>query len=209
LQQPELIKPYLLALQSNHAEEKKAIAIIPAEPVEKTDVKTLQPLIDKGAIIIPVAQNSNYLMADFVSAKNITDNDVKLLLSVKKQLAWLKLNDTYIGDSALSAIGQCTNLTLLQLNNTKITDKGLASIKNLNKLQLLNLVGTKVTAGGVMQLQSIKGLQSIYLYQTGVNKNDWPALKKAFPKTEIDSGGYVVPLFQTDTEIVKKPIGAK
>ena len=178
LKQPELIKPYLLALQSDHV-EKKAIPIIPTEPVEKADEKSLQPLIDKGVIIIPVAQNSNYLMANFVSAINITDADIKLLLPVKKQLTWLKLNDTGITDSALSVISQCTNLTLLQLNNTKITDKGLGLIKNLNKLQSISLVGTKVTAKGVMQLQSIKGLQSIYLYQTGVNKNDWPALTKS------------------------------
>jgi len=97
----------------------------------------------------------------------------------------------------------------LQLNNTRITDKGLGLIKNLNKLQSLSLVGTKVTANGVIQLQSIKGLQSIYLYQTGVNKNDWPALQKAFPKTEVDSGGYVVPLLATDTTVVKAPKAAK
>ena len=119
-------------------------------------------------------------MANFVSAINITDADIKLLLPVKKQLAWLKLNDANIGDSALSVIGQCTNLTLLQLNNTKITDKGLGLIKDLDKLQSLSLVGTKVTAKGVMQLQSIKGLQSIYLYQTGVNKNDLACFKESF-----------------------------
>jgi hypothetical protein len=85
-------------------------------------------------------------------------------------------------------ISQCANITLLQLNNTKITDKSLGIIKNLNKLQSLSLVGTKVTAKGVIQLQSIKGLQSIYLYQTGVYKNDWPVLKKAFPKNEINIG---------------------
>lgn len=208
LQQPELIKPYLLALQSDHV-EKKEIPVIPAEPVERANEKALQPLIAKGAIIIPVAQNSNYLMANFVSAVNITDADIKLLLPVKKQLAWLKLNDIGITDSALSVIGQFTNLTLLQLNNTVITDKGLGLINNLNKLQSISLVGTKVTAKGVMQLQTIKSLQSIYLYQTGVNKNDWPALQKAFPKTEIDSGGYVVPLLTTDTTIVKAPKATK
>src|SRR6185312_11346952 len=130
---------------------------------------------------------------------NITDADIKLLLPVKKQLTWLKLNDTNITDSSLQMISQFTNLTLLQLNNTKITDKGLSLLKNLNKLQSLSLVGTKVTAQGILQLQPIKGLQSIYLYQTNVNKNDWASLKKAFPKTEIDSGGYVVPLLATDT----------
>jgi hypothetical protein len=66
-------------------------------------------------------------------------------------------------------------------------------------------MGTPARKRGVMQLQSIKGLQSIYLYQTGVNKNELEALQKAFPKTEIDSGGYVVPMFATDTTVVKAP----
>ena len=205
LKQTEIIKPYLLELQSDHIAEKKAIPNIPLDPVEKADEKALQPLIDKGAIIIPVSQNSNYLMANFVSAIHITDKDIALLLSVKKQLVWLKLNNTGMDDSALSAISQCTNLTELQLNNTKITDKGLGLLKNLGKLQSISLVGTKVTGNGVMQLQKIKGLQSIYVYQSSINKNDWAMLKKAFPKTAIDTGGYVVPLLVTDTTIVKVP----
>ena len=209
LKQPEIIKPYLLALQSDHPEEKKAIPNIPAAPVEKADEKTLRALKDKGAIIIPVSQNSNYIMANFVSAIHITDKDIAILLSVKKQLAWLKLNSTGISDSALSAVGQCTNLTILQLNNTNITDKGLGYIKNLDKLQSLSLAGTKVTGQGIMQLQKLKGLQSIYLYQTGVNKNEWAMLKKAFPKTAIDSGNYTVPLLASDTTILKPPKVAK
>jgi uncharacterized membrane protein/mono/diheme cytochrome c family protein len=205
LKQPEIIKPYLLALQSDFPEEKKAIPNIPADPVEKADEKTLQVLKDKGAVIIPVSKNSNYIMANFIPAKNITDKDIALLQAVKKQLVWLKLNDTGISDSALSVINLCTNLTLLQLNNTKITDKGLGLIKNLDKLQSLSLTGTKVTGQGVVQLQKLKGLLSIYLYQTGVNKNDWAKLKKAFPKTAIDTGGYIVPLLATDTTLVKPP----
>jgi mono/diheme cytochrome c family protein len=209
LKQPEIIKSYLIALQSDHPEEKKAIPNIPLDPVEKADEKALKPLTDKGAIIIPVSQNSNYLMANFVSAIHITDKNLALLLSVKKQLVWLKLNNTGIGDSTLSVIGQFNNLTELQLNNTKITDKGLALLKNLDKLQSLRLVGTKVTGQGVLQLQKLKGLQSIYLYQTEVHKNDWGLLKKAFPKTAIDTGGYVVPLLVTDTTIVKAPKAGK
>ena len=48
MKQPEIIKPYLLALESDYAEEKKAIRNIPADPVEKADEKTLQALKDKG-----------------------------------------------------------------------------------------------------------------------------------------------------------------
>ena len=119
------------------------------------------------------------------------------------------MNNSTINDSALKVIGQCTNLTLLQLNNTKITDRGLSEIKKLDKLQSLSVVGTKVTGQGIMQLQSLKGLQSIYLYQTEVNKNDWPNLKKVFPKTELDTGGYAVPVLVTDTTEVKPSKSAK
>ena len=147
----------MLALQSDHPEEKKAIPNIPSAPVEKADEKTLRVLKDKGAIIIPVSQNSNYIMANFVSAIHITDKDIALLLPVKKQLAWLKLNGTGISDSALSAVGQCTNLTILQLNNTNITDKGLGFIKNLDKLQSLSLCRYQGYRAGYYAASKIKG----------------------------------------------------
>jgi uncharacterized membrane protein/mono/diheme cytochrome c family protein len=203
LKEPETLKSYLLSLQSDQAAEKKELPIIPAGPVEKADAKALQALKDRGIIVMPVSQNSNYLSANFISAANISDNDIALLLPIKKQLVWLKLGDTNIGDSALSIINQCSNLISLQLNNTNITDKGLGQIKNLDKLQSLNLVGTKVTGNGIMHLQQLKGLQSIYLYKTEVNNTEWQKLKKIFPGTSIDTGGYTVPFLATDTVIAK------
>ena len=205
LKQPAMLKPYLLSLQSDQINEKKAIPIIPPDPVEKADGKAIQALKEKGVMVIPVSQNSNYLMANFVSAVNFVDRDMALLLPLKKQIAWLKLSDANVGDSALNIIGQCTNLTLLQLNNTNITDRGLTAIKKLDKLQSLSVVGTKISGQGVMQLQSLKNLQSIYLYKTGVNKKDWTLLKKAFPKTVLDTGGYTVPILAGDTTEVKPP----
>jgi len=205
LKQPGTLKPYLLSLQSDHTADKKTASNIPATAVEKGNEKAMQQLRDKVITIIPVAQNSNYLMADFVSAIDISDKDIALLLPLKKQLVWLKLSNTNITDSALSVIGQCTNLTLLQLNNTKVSDKGLAAIKKLDNLQSLSLVGTKVTGQGILQLQSLKSLQSIYLYLTKVNRTDWAQLKKAYPKILLDTGGYIVPLFATDTTVVRPP----
>jgi len=95
------------------------------------------------------------------------------------------------------------------MDHTKITDKGLAHLNALQNLRYLNLVGTAVTAEGVLQLKGLKNLRSIYLYQAAVKKTDWPTLKKAFPKTSIDSGGYTVPFLPTDTMEVKPPKTAK
>ncbi len=206
MQQPGKITSYLLALQSDHINtEKKALPQVPATPVEAADEKAINALRDKAVIIIPVAQNSNYLFANFINAVNFSTKDISLLKPLQKQLVWLKLGNTKINDSALNTIADCKELTTLQLNNTEITDKGLASLKSLHNLQSLNLVRTKVTAQGVMQLQSLKKLQTLFIFQTAVARNEWDKLKTAFPKTMIDSGGYQLQFIETDTMLVKPP----
>jgi hypothetical protein len=56
------------------------------------------------------------------------------------------------------------------------------------------------------QLKGLQQLQSIYLYKTKVTPQDWPQLKKIFPKATIDSGGYVVKTLVTDTTVVKPAV---
>jgi uncharacterized membrane protein/mono/diheme cytochrome c family protein len=204
LNQPEQIKPALLALQ-NVQEKKITVPDIPGKPVAKADEAAIKKLKDIGAVVIPVAQNTNYLSVNFVTATNFSDSVMQLLLPLKEQLIWLKLGNTSVTDSALQIISQCTNLMRLQLDHTKITDKGLADLKSLQHLRYLNLVGDGVTAQGVMQLKGLKNLQSIYLYQTAIAKSDWDHLKKAFPTVLVDSGGYTVPFLVTDTIEVKPP----
>jgi Leucine-rich repeat (LRR) protein len=128
-----------------------------------------------------------------------------LLLSVKKQLVWLNLSGKKISDTLLTPIAQLINLTRLQLDNTLITDKGLASLRSLIDLQYLNLVGTKVTGNGIMQLKDLSKLQAIYIYKTFITTAEWPTLKNTFPNVTLDTGGYYVPILETDTTIVKPP----
>lgn len=204
LPQPEKLKPVLLALQSNHLQPQPP-ATVPLAAVEKADENAVRALKEVGAVVVPVAQGSNYLLANFVTVPNLADEQVKLLLPLKKQLVWLKLSDTKISDKASAAVGGCTTLTLLYLNNTAITDKGLSSLKGLHDLQVLSLVGTKVTADGVSQLESLKKIHSLYLYGTGVGKEDTAMLRKRFPKAMIDIGGYTIPFMASDTARVSKP----
>jgi hypothetical protein len=49
---------------------------------------------------------------------------------------------------------------------------------------------------GLAKLQQLK---TLYLYQTEVNSTGWLSLKKAFPHTLIDTGGYAVPTLASDT----------
>jgi len=202
LEQPEKIKPVLLALQK---EVKKVLPDLPQIPVAQADEKAIQKLKDSGIIVFPVARNSNYLTANFVTVDSLTSNDIALLLNIKKQLVWLNLGQKKIKDSLLVPIAQLTNLTRLQLDNTPITDKGLVPLQSLVNLQYLNLVGTKVTAQGVIQLKNLPKLQAIYLYKTFISSSDFPMLKNNFPKVTLDTGGYQVPTFETDTTLVMPP----
>jgi Planctomycete cytochrome C. len=204
LDQPENIQPVLASLQQPAVEEEKKLPDIPEEKVGAADEAAVQQLKDKGVMVLPVAQNNNYLMVNFVSARGITSKDMQLLLPLKKQLVWLKLGGIPVGDSAMAVIGKCTNLTRLQLDNTKITDAGLAQLAGLKQLRYVNLVGTRVTEKGVMALAGLDKLRSLYLYQTQVTAKE--DLQKAFPKTQIDFGGYVVPVLESDTtRVVYKP----
>lgn len=201
LEQPESVKILLLALQK--APELKSLPEIPETPVEKADEAAIKKLQDKGVVILPVAQNSNYLQANFVMTGHASDSILQLLLPLKKQLVWLKLSNTDVGNSGLAIVGQCSNLMRLHLDHTPITNEGLDALKGLTELRYLNLVSTKITLQGVMKLTALKKLRSLYLYQTNVTEADWANLQKAFPKTQIDSGGYEVPTFITDTTEVK------
>lgn len=200
--QPEKIKPLLLALQSDQ-QEVEAPPIIPVNPVNAANDQDIQKLKDAGVVVMPVAQNSNYLMANFVMAPEAGDQEAELLAAIKDQLVWLKIGDTKITDAALSVISSCNNLIQLQLNDTEVTDKGVEHLKNLQSLQSINLVGTKVTANGVKALSKIENLQSIYLYRSAVDKNDIEALAQLFATTKLDTGGYVLAAFPSDTILVK------
>lgn len=203
LPQTDKIKPILLALQSGTSGEDKKASDVPEAAVSKPDEEAVSRLRKAGVMIIPVAQNSNYLSVSFVTAGAAADSLVKLLAPLKKQLVWLNLNNAAISDETMKEIAKFTGLTRLQLSNTSITDEGIMKLQPLRELQSLNLVGTRITAAGVNQLKDLQKLKNLYLYQTGVNNADWPQLQKTFPAAQLDSGKYTVPTLVTDTTVVK------
>jgi uncharacterized membrane protein/mono/diheme cytochrome c family protein len=194
----------LTSLQSDQKVAKKTIANIPSEPVEPASASAISALRNASVSILPVANNSNYLSANFVSVKNIDDKTVALLEPVKQQLVWLKISGAALSEASLKTIALCSNVTSLHLDRTNLTDNGIGIIAQMKKLQYLNLAGTQVTGKGVTQLKSLPSLQHVYLYQALVNKSDWNNLQQLMPKVVLDSGGYHVPSLDTDTIVVIK-----
>ena len=191
-------------MQSGPEKEENKIADIPLKPVDKASDSAIQKLKALGVMVIPVAQNINYLSANFITAI-FTDKDLQLLEQIKDQLIWLKLGNTKITDAGLIYVSKLKNITKIYVENTVVTDDGLGSLKNLQQLQYLNLTATNVTANGIAQLKELKNLQQIYLYKTGVTGRDYFKLKKLFPQTVIDTGGYKLEMLVTDTTLVKPP----
>ncbi|TKK65566.1 hypothetical protein FC093_19810 [Ilyomonas limi] len=203
IEQSSDIKQHLLALQS--PQQKAAeITTIPDAPVSKADEQVIAKLKTAGALVLPVAQTSNYLMVSFITDTTVSTDALRLIQQLNKQIVWLKLANTNISDAALQTVEQLTQLTRLDLSNTGVTDAGLKQLTPLSNLQHLNLVNTKVTIEGITSLKNIKTLKELYLYKTGINQSGYTDLKKIFPHTTIDTGGYIVPTFATDTTVVKE-----
>jgi len=203
LDQPAKLKPMLAALQQAEAPVKKERDDLPLTPVDKADEKAMAQLRADGIVVLPVAQNSNYLQANFVTDSVVNESDLKLLEKLKKQLVWLRLDNTTLNNNFAIYIGKLNNLTRLNIANTLISDLGVQQFASLKNLRYLNLSGTKVTAAGLMQLKSLPKLKSIYIFETEIKSGDFTTLKKAFTSAVIDSGGYQVNLLVTDTTVVK------
>lgn len=200
----EKIKPVLQSLQTGAVKNEDKIAAVPKDEISKANEEALKALRDKGVVVLPVAANSNYLSANFVAVDKVTAADLQLLDGIKEQLVWLKLSDAGIDDAALKNLSNLSALTRLYLDDNSITDAGLQALSNLKNLQYINLSKTKVGAKGVSALKNNKNLGQVYLYQTALPAADYTTLKKTFPKTIIDTGGYKVPILEGDTTKFEK-----
>lgn len=201
----EKVKPALAALQTGSVKKEAGPNIIPDKTIAPADDKTIYALKQKGIVVIPVAANTNYLSVNFVGADKITAEDLKLLESIKDQVIWLKAGYANLKDEDMKMIGKLPNLMRLHIEGNPITDAGLSELRELNQLQYINLSDTKISPKGPEQLKGLKMLKSLYLYHiTGVSF-DLPALKKLLPQVTIDTGGYRVPVLESDTTIFKGP----
>ncbi len=159
----------------------------------------LEALQTAGVVVLPVGQNTPFLSLNFVNVPEITPAIRRAMEPVAENVIWLKLSGTALNDSALALISTFKNLTKLHLDHTAADDASLVFLQKMERLVYLNLVGTKVTARGVDTLNGLPNLRQLYLYQSGVKPEDLPSLRAQFPRVQIDTGGYRVPVLATDT----------
>ncbi|RYU97262.1 c-type cytochrome domain-containing protein [Emticicia agri] len=148
----------------------------------------LVELKKSGALILPFAQNNNFVEISYINNSKLTDDQITGISKVQDQTLWLRLSDTQITDKGLAEVVKLTNLTRLHLEQTKITDQGLNQLGKLTNLEYLNLIGTKVSDAGIKQLASLKNLKKLYLWKTEVTPKGVEALKKNLPDLKVDLG---------------------
>lgn len=156
--------------------------------VSEIDSKVADEIKKTGALILPLAQNNNFVEINYINNSKLTDNEAVVISKAPEQIIWLKLSNTQITDKTLGEIAKLKNLTRLHLEKTKITDNGLNQLKTLQNLEYLNLMGTAISDAGIQTLTSLKSLKKIYLWQTKVTQAGADKFKKALPNLVIDLG---------------------
>ena len=158
------------------------------QEVSTIDAGISDEIKESGALILPFAQNNNYVEISYINNAKLTDKEAIVLAKAPEQTIWLKLSNTQITDKTLEEVAKLKYLTRLHLEKTKITDNGLNQLKTLQNLEYLNLIGTSITDAGLKNLTAIKSLKKIYVWQTKVTQTGADDLKKTLPNLIIDLG---------------------
>jgi uncharacterized membrane protein len=197
LDQPADITNVLAALGYD---EKNPIlpSSIPEAPVEEASPNLLADLRKRGVTVLPVTQNSNYLSVNLINADALDDSVTLQLVSLEKQLVWLKTATYPINEEALKRISQLKALTKLQIENLH-AQNALQYFSKLKNLLYLNLTRAEIGNENLSVVNSLGSLKTLHLFQCNISSQVYQDLRKLLPNVKIDTGGYFVPTLASDT----------
>ena len=157
-----------------HAEAARKLRKMGAEVYAKP--KWLWSQLEPGSPGIIVGVGLRY--------RDLTDAELQPLSSIR-ELVWLDLNDTAVGDDGLFHLSGLTGLKRLRLDETQITDAGLAHLAGLTQLEQLNLYKSPITDAGLVHLAALANLKELSLQRTQVTAEGVAKLQKSLPKCQI------------------------
>ncbi|RYY53376.1 MAG: ribonuclease inhibitor [Chitinophagaceae bacterium] len=171
--------------QPSVPEAMSAVYAQAAPPAKEAD---LEPLLDLGVLISPVAKEKNLLELSCINYPGFDDSKTGLLGKLSGQLVWLRMDNTGITDRSMEQLALLKNLVRLNLSGTKITGAGIVRLACLTNLEYLNLTGTGLDDQSLAALSKIKSLKNIYCWNTSVTSAGAAAFKKTNPGVVIDNG---------------------
>lgn len=175
---------------------------LPDEEVPEGDAASIAALTSAGALVMPVAENSNFLTVDLLNVRSFNQL-AKPLLGLREQVVELRAEGKTLPDSVTTAITGLSNLRKLSLSNASFNAE-LIDLSALPDLVYLNLTGTGVGEEFLTPLAEMKRLKKLYLYNTNVSAADVASLKERNPELEVDLGGYDLPFLVTDTLVYRR-----
>ena len=186
-------------------EEDIANNLIPGDEVAEAAEKVIDQLRKLKVVVTPLGNNTNYLSASFVNVlPENTGSAVAELANLKDQLIWLNLDYQSLAIDSWKMIGLLTNLRNLSVKDSDINDQKIAELSGLTLLVRLNLVGTEVSYLGLESMGKMDFVETLSLYRTSVLASDFARVVKLFPKAQIDTGNYIVPILASDTTVLTK-----
>lgn len=166
--------------------------------IRAADPNVIQSLDSAGILVVPLAQNTNYLHVN-LSRVTLSPTHWMLLKKIASNIAWLGAKNIRLNDTILGVIAGMEHLTKLDLTGTSLDDASITKLSSLMELRSLNLNSTAVTEKGLNALTALTSLEDIYLFQSKVNPAAWSQMQQSFTHTRLDSGHYIVPIFHGDT----------
>jgi hypothetical protein len=86
-----------------------------------------------------------------------------------RNLEWLDVSFTRIGDRGLVNLPQATRLRQLSLERTQVTGAGLQSLRALQRLEYLDLSGLQIDDAALAELAGLERLESLWLTETRIS----------------------------------------
>ncbi len=188
---------------NNASQLTNKIALFPSTPVNEANPSTVNQLIQLGAAIVPIANNSNYLAVDFLGNNQLSDKSYSLMAALKDQIVSLKISHNTLNTSALKNLSALQNLYKLDLPNCTLQETNLDFLLKLQHLQSLNLVGVNVVFTILNKTLSGLKIKKLFIYNTPLIPVEKRSLINNFTSIKIDTGNYQMPLMESDTTEVK------
>jgi internalin A len=128
-----------------------AVAVVGSMPADEASaiksIKALGGKVPTGGVVS-------------LDRSRVTDRDLMILLEFK-EVGFLGLNDTAIGDGGMATLGRLTKLRVLELGGTKVTDNGIKQLASLTELEQIVLDRTQVGNAGIQSLKGLKKLRHL------------------------------------------------
>ena len=140
----------------------------PLPEVAEADKAAVAKAAEAGFIVRKVAQGSNLVDVDYVSADPVTPGMIDDLARIGPNILRLNLRHAGVTDAEVTTIASFSNLRRLRLEENPVTDAAAMDIASLKTLTYLNLTNTRVTDAGFDQVLTLPKLSRVYVWGTAI-----------------------------------------